>query len=183
MKTVSLINQKGGVGKTTLALHLATAFWQKGNNVLVLDLDPQASATEWHDARAEKFPHVESIQPARLLKAYESARDIGTDILILDTAPIRKPLRLTRRDAPTLSLCRASFRSWTYAPCGRPLTYGQTTADDAASTIETAIGLPVCPVRLGAYSRCLITGLSAQEFEPQGKAATEIEQLYAWICE
>jgi cellulose biosynthesis protein BcsQ len=43
-----------------VALRLAAAFWQRGENVLVLDLDPQASAAEWQDARAERLPYVES---------------------------------------------------------------------------------------------------------------------------
>src|SRR5215213_8052322 len=87
MRTIALINQKGGVGKTTVALHLAAAFWQRGENVLILDLDPQASATEWHDAREAELPHVESVQPARLAKVMEHAKEIGTGLLIIDTAP------------------------------------------------------------------------------------------------
>ncbi len=61
-----------------------------------------------------------------------------------------------------------------------------TVGDEAAETIADGLGLPVCPVRIGdrvAYSRCLITGQVAQEIEPKGKAAVEIEQLHKWTCE
>ncbi len=44
-RTVALLNQKGGVGKTTVTLGLASAAAQRGDRVLVVDLDPQASAT------------------------------------------------------------------------------------------------------------------------------------------
>src|SRR3954451_6246860 len=94
MRTIALINQKGGVGKTTIALHLATAFWQHRRNALVLDLDPQASATESHAARPADSPAVTSIQPSRLEKVVAEARGIGPDILILDTAPHSEPTAL-----------------------------------------------------------------------------------------
>src|SRR3712207_9392330 len=87
MRTLALVNQKGGVVKTTVALHLATSVWQHGSDVLVVDLEPQASAAEWHDARTDPLPHVGSVQPARLARVIEHAREIGTGILILDTAP------------------------------------------------------------------------------------------------
>ena len=54
-------------------------------------------------------------------------------------------------------------------------------ADKAASAITEQFKLPVAPVRLGervSYNRCLITGQAAQEYEPEGKAAQEVMELY-----
>ena len=203
MRTLALINQKGGVGKTTVALHLAAAFWQHGHNTLILDLDPQASAAEWHDARSAEMPHVESIQPARLAKVVEHAREIATGVLILDTAPHAEAtaieaarcadlvlvpcqpsimdLRAMRKTIELLKLVKApAFAILNGVPAQGAV------AEEAAEMIEAGLGLPVCPVRLGdrvAYSRCLISGQTAQEFEPLGKAAREIEQLHTWACE
>jgi len=50
---VALLNQKGGVGKTTLALHLAGRWAVKGRRVVVIDADPQGSALDWSEARAQ----------------------------------------------------------------------------------------------------------------------------------
>lgn len=203
MRTIALINQKGGVGKTTVALHLATAFHQANAATLILDLDPQASASEWHDAREAELPHVESIQPARLAKAISTAQEIGTDVLILDTAPHAEStaleaarsadlvivpcqpsimdLRAMRKTVELLKLVRVPA----FAVLNSVPAFG-TIADEAAEMIEGGLGLKVCPVRLGdrvAYNRSLITGQTALEFEPHGKAAREIEQLHMWTCE
>ena len=50
---ISLLNQKGGVGKTTLAVHLATGLAQEKNRVLLLDADRQGSALDWAANREE----------------------------------------------------------------------------------------------------------------------------------
>ena len=50
-KVIAILNQKGGVGKTTLAVHIATALARKNRKVLLLDADPQGSALDWAAAR------------------------------------------------------------------------------------------------------------------------------------
>ncbi|MEO6214498.1 MAG: ParA family protein, partial [Sphingomonas sp.] len=49
---VALLNQKGGVGKSTLALHLAGQWAREGRRVVLVDADPQGSALDWSQARA-----------------------------------------------------------------------------------------------------------------------------------
>ena len=57
---IGLLNQKGGVGKTTLGVHIATAFAQQGKSVLMVDADPQASALDWSASREDQglFPVI-----------------------------------------------------------------------------------------------------------------------------
>jgi len=71
---IAFISQKGGTGKTTLAIHLATAFVAGGYNTAVLDHDPQASAAEWKDARADEKPPVMAVPDARLQEVIEEMR-------------------------------------------------------------------------------------------------------------
>lgn len=49
---VALLNQKGGVGKTTLTTHIAAKLALRGQNVILLDADPQGSALGWTQRRS-----------------------------------------------------------------------------------------------------------------------------------
>jgi len=53
---ISLLNQKGGVGKTTLALHLAATLAERGSRVQLIDADPQGSALDWSVMRGGDAP-------------------------------------------------------------------------------------------------------------------------------
>ena len=87
MKTISIVSQKGGAGKTTLAIHLAVAASQAGMNTAVIDLDPQASSTKWADRRQTDLPVVISAHATRLAHVLETARAEGGELVLIDTAP------------------------------------------------------------------------------------------------
>ena len=90
MKTIALIAQKGGTGKTTVAVALAVAAHRAGLFTAVIDLDPQASACNWRDRRVrirpeDSEPGVSDAQAARLPQALDRARAAGADLIVIDT--------------------------------------------------------------------------------------------------
>lgn len=203
MLAIALISQKGGVGKTTLAIHLATAFEVHGHQTLLVDLDPQTSAAEWKDARQAERPYVMAVPPSRLGKTLETAREHQAEVVVLDTAPHSEGTALDAARAADLILvpCQPSImdlrtmrktadllnylKKPTYAVLNEVAPQG-TVADEAARAITAQFGMSVCPIRLGqrvAFNRCLLTGQTAQEYEPGGKAAQEIESLRVWVSE
>ena len=54
MKILSVIGQKGGTGKTTIATGIAVQATRQGRNVAIIDLDPQCNAAKWSDRRSKK---------------------------------------------------------------------------------------------------------------------------------
>ena len=87
MPVIALVNQKGGTGKTTLATNLAFAFADSGK-VLLLDADPQGSARDWAESRAQAPLDlaVVAAEPSRLpQQARRLAQECG--LLIIDGPP------------------------------------------------------------------------------------------------
>ena len=85
MRTILVLNAKGGCGKSTIATNLASYFASEmGEKVVLADCDPQESSLAWLDVRDEQRPHIEGV--AAYKEPLRVARD--TDIVIMD-APAR----------------------------------------------------------------------------------------------
>ncbi|WP_339644384.1 AAA family ATPase [Jannaschia helgolandensis] len=202
MKTVAIISQKGGAGKTTLALHLATSSALQGRNTAIIDLDPQASAANWSDRRVADVPVVLSAHASRLNHEISRVKDMEGDLLIIDTAPHSDSAALEAAKAADLILvpCRPAILDIEaisntlnlVKTTGKPIfVVMNAVAPQGSEATEAAeaiaeLGVGICPVQLRqrvAFSRALISGQSAEEFEPDGKAAQEASQLHAFMCE
>jgi len=87
MKVISILNQKGGVGKTTLAVHIATGLALKKKRVLLIDADPQGSALDWAAAREGEllFPVV-GLPKASIHKELPAIAS-GYDVVLIDGPP------------------------------------------------------------------------------------------------
>ena len=202
MQTLAMIAQKGGTGKTTLALSLAVAAEAAGRSVLVVDLDPQASACKWSDRRAVEAPPVIDAQPARLAAALAKAKQAGVDLAIIDTPARIEQAAAEAAKAATLILipCKPSILDLETVRTTVELVQGrsraapvvvlnavpaQGTRHEQAAAAITAMGLEVCPAYIGqrvAFEYAAQAGQTVTEYESEGRAASEIRQLYEYVC-
>jgi chromosome partitioning protein len=85
MRSILVLNAKGGCGKSTISTNLASYYaFEKEQKVALADFDPQGSSLSWLQARGEEWPEIEAI--AAWKDPLKPARD--TDILVMD-APAR----------------------------------------------------------------------------------------------
>jgi chromosome partitioning protein len=201
MKTVAILSGKGGSGKSTIALHLAVAAERRGYSVAVLDIDPQASAATWADSREGDTPSVTSLQPSRIVKALETAREAGAALAIIDTAPHSADAAMIAAEVADLILvpCRpgildlraigstarivkvAAKPAFVVLNAAPP--HAPRLIEDARTAVATH-GLDVAPVVIAqraAFAHSLTVGQTAEEYGPGGKAAEEIAALLAWL--
>lgn len=202
MPTIAIVSQKGGSGKTTLAIHLAAAATSAGKLACIIDTDPQATAAAWGDWRGGSDPEVITTPPARLGKTIEDAAKLGAEVIVIDTPPhadaaAREAVKSadlvlipTRPRAFDLHAIQTTAELITYA--GKPafVVFNAAPARGAqlfaeASAIVENLGLKVCPIMFAdraAFHHSTAAGKVAGETDPEGKAAGEADALWQWVC-
>ena len=202
MDVVAVISQKGGCGRTSLAISLAVAAQRAGRTAAIVDLDPQATACNWGDRRGSDSPVIVSAQPARLPQVLKSAEDAGAHFVMIDTPPRAEQAAMSAAKAANLILipCRAAvFDLDTVSTTLELIRHAGNQAiaailngvpprgskGEQAADVIKALHVAVCPASLGhraAFSDAVALGQSAQEYDPNSKAAEEIEQVYKFVC-
>jgi chromosome partitioning protein len=202
MLTVAVIAQKGGVGKTTLALHLAVEATKTGP-VVVIDTDPQASAAQWADERKAQQPAVVACPAARLAVSLRAAREKGAHVAFIDTAPaIESPALAAVRLADfclivsrpgILDLRSIGINVQIAKLAGKPVALVMNAAAvqgrqavAAGEDAATNYGVEMCPIIIhqrAVFGHALAESRCAQEAEPGSKAAAEVAALWDWLAQ
>lgn len=202
MKVIAVAARKGGVGKTTLSMHLSVLASEPGKPALLLDCDPQRSLAWWHRLREADVPNLIEADARELPELVEAARREGFGRVIIDTPPhaedsilgamrvadlVVVPTRPGPLDlaavATTLDLAARVGKEPLAVINHSPPRTGSTEpaivtearaalANMGARVAETAVANRV------SMSHAILSGLTVGEHEPSGKAASEVGALW-----
>jgi chromosome partitioning protein len=200
MKTIVIANQKGGSGKSTLTVHLATAAERAGDGpALLSDTDPQGTTGDWFNQRKKNgldTPRYAPLKLSELASNLSALERAGANYLFIDTAPsigsvneelfaladfILIPLNPTPADLRALVKGLPSVKR-----SGTPFSFALARVrsnlrnNEAAAMALEALGL-VLPARMHErviYAETFAHGKTALEIEPNGIAAQEVAALW-----
>ena len=200
MKIWTITNQKGGAGKTVLATNLAVEGSIAGLKTLLIDLDPQQSATKWWEARETELPLLIKCPYNQLIENLSSAKQQEFDLVIIDTAgreglkhteaiekatfaiiPCQPSLDDCRSALPTVDIIKNANTHFAFV-----ITRCPASGDDfqevknSLSTIGLVCTIPT--IERKCYKRAYADSLGVTEYDPSDKGAKEIRSIYEWIC-
>ena len=206
MKTIAVLNQKGGAGKTTIATHLARALQLSGNDVLLVDSDPQGSARDWAAVREDQAVPVVGIDRPTIERDLKSVA--RKDFVVIDGAPQAHDLAVSAIKAAQFILIPVQpspYDIWATADLVELVKQRIEITDGAlkaafvisraikntkiGAEIEEALvgyGPPVLASRITqrvSYPSTAAAGTTVLDREPNGEAADEIRALAAEIVQ
>ena len=196
---ISFVNQKGGVGKTTTAINLASSLVRKNHNLVLIDADPQGSATTWHSIEDNQALEIID-HPGELTQSDIKTIETAYDYVIIDAPPAvddKVETILKASDLAILPVTPSSLDLWscketldTMDPKSEALLSGKVRLLINRKIPGTRVGrevrqaldkfdTPVFETELCqrvAYIDAMQYGVSVMQFAPGSKAAGEIEQ-------
>jgi chromosome partitioning protein len=200
VKIITLAAQKGGCGKSALAISCATLAAHNSKRVLILDADPQGTARQWQTGRNGELPEVHSVRNvAELEKALSVLPSDSLDFVFIDTPGRDEPGEAAAIRAASLTLipCRPTMADVRAMPATAQVaqrlqrqyafiltqvpTRGTRADETAAALAELG---EVAPIRIAqriAWQDSYAASLGVSEYEPQGPAARELGALWRWL--
>ncbi len=200
MKTIVLANQKGGVGKTTLAAHIAVAAERAGDGPCVLiDTDPQASLAAWWNGREAATPAFAPMTLKELAGKLEALGQAGYAYAFIDTPPaITESIRavvaqadfvlIPTRPSPhdlravgsTVELALGAQRPFAFAVTqAKP--NSRLTVQAMAALSEHGVVAPAIVHDRVDYAASMIDGRTVLEIDPRGRSAAEMVELWSFV--
>lgn len=202
---ISVVNQKGGVGKTTLSIHIADGLSKRGRKVALIDADAQSSTLLWSASRLGQtlFP-VMGMPKETLYQELQGLKG-GFDDIVIDGPPrVATVLKaaIAAADLVLVPVKPSSLDVWAASDVVKLIEEVRVFRPDLrasfvinerrpntrlARDVESALGnmaLDVCKTSIhtrSAYPVAIGQGLSVFDTEPKGKAALEMEQLLTEI--
>jgi chromosome partitioning protein len=203
---ISVVNQKGGTGKTTIATNIAACFAGEGKDVLLIDADPQRSALDWRADRPDDKPQVQTIGlPVRNLHQEIAPFRKKYDVIVVDgggrvTATARAAVMIadfvivpTLASKPDVLSTQDFFKQVIEevitvkevqgAILINQVQNGTVINRDCQEQLES-LGYPIFSTALHlyvVYKEAIAAGLSVVEYQSKSKAAQEMEAFFAEV--
>lgn len=199
MKVIAFATQKGGAGKSSLAVSLAVAAHQAGQKVHVLDLDPQGTARAWYERRQAEAPEVAALGAAAIGAALQQLKRKRYDLVLVDTQGVDTPATVAALKAADLVLVPARpsvadieasqptvdslvklRRPFAFVLTQHPGRPGQRTADAYRALATLGAVADVSIAQRNDHVDAMASGLGVTERNATGRAADEVRALLDW---
>lgn len=201
MNVISFVTQKGGTGKSHLAVSLAVVAEATGERVCLLDLDPQGTTADWYQTRAAETPAVlDHNQAAKLTETLTSLEQAGFTLVIIDTPghdshatrgamraanlcliPVKPSEADVKASMPTIKALHAMGQPFALvinqAPPNRQARLTSAVVMRLSTSGEV---LPLALANRLDHPYAYSLGQGVSEYAPGGKAAEEIAELWSW---